>query len=71
MTVAPSTDPADTRRAEVVYVSMEANPSSHTFLARAAIPNPRHRWRAGMKMIVALAADAPDVPAASPPPRAK
>ena len=50
--VAPAGNPSDIRKAKIVYVSMEANPSSHTFLARASIANPKHTWRAGLKMQV-------------------
>ncbi len=50
--VAPSTRPADIRTAEVIHVSLKANPSSHTFLVRAAVPNTKYSWRMGLKMIV-------------------
>ncbi|HLQ38168.1 MAG TPA: efflux RND transporter periplasmic adaptor subunit [Planctomycetota bacterium] len=40
------------RAATIVYVSMRATPSSHTFLVRAAVPNADYSWRAGLKMTV-------------------
>ena len=64
--VTPSSS-TETRTARIVYVSMEANPSTHTFLARAAIPNRGHTWRAGLKMFVQRA---PEQPVQSSPPAA-
>jgi len=50
------------RKATVVHVSDKANASSHTFLVRAAVPNPDRTWKTGLKMLIQRPAD-PTVPA--------
>ena len=50
--VSPSVNPQDRRIGKIVYASMKAVASSHTFLVRAAVPNPDLRWKAGLKMVV-------------------
>lgn len=54
--VSPSVNPQDRRIGKVVYASMKAVASSHTFLVRAAVPNPDLKWKAGLKMVVERAA---------------
>lgn len=51
------------RLAEVVHVSLRATPASHSFLVRAAMPNPDYSWRSGLKVYVEAVA----APAAAPP----
>lgn len=52
VTVAPAYDPADQRVGNVVYSSMKATASSHTFLVRVAVPNEESPWKAGLKMLI-------------------
>ncbi|MCA8958508.1 MAG: efflux RND transporter periplasmic adaptor subunit [Planctomycetes bacterium] len=60
----PAARPTDVRRGKVVYASMRANPSSHTFRVRIATPNQGHTWKAGLKMWVELptTGEAPELP---------
>lgn len=67
VTVAPYLHPQDRRTSKVVYASMKANASSHTFLVRVAVPNPDLTWKAGLKMAVERA----DADAAEPRPMPK
>lgn len=55
--VSPSSRKSDTRSGTVVYVSMKASPSSHTFRVRIAAPNEDHSWKAGLKMLIQLPDD--------------
>jgi RND family efflux transporter MFP subunit len=50
--VAPAVRPADTRTARILFVSMKATASSHTFMVRAAVANEDLRWKTGLKMII-------------------
>jgi RND family efflux transporter MFP subunit len=66
LTVFPSVRPADTRVARVVYTAMRADPSSHTFVIRAAVPNEDYSWKAGLKMLVRRPAVGEKRPAGKP-----
>ncbi len=48
--LSPSARPGETRVGRVVHLSDQANPSSHTFRVRVALPNKGHAWKAGLKM---------------------
>ena len=50
--VAPASDPENARSAEVVFTSMKATPSSHTFRVRLSAPNAKHDWKSGQKMLI-------------------
>jgi membrane fusion protein (multidrug efflux system) len=50
--VAPSEAPDDTRTATILLTSVKSNASSHSFMVRAAVPNPELRWKTGQKMSV-------------------
>lgn len=50
--VAPATAPDDVREATILLLSPKANASSHSFMIRASVPNPRHDWFTGMKMTI-------------------
>ena len=52
--VSPAARPNETRVGQIIYTSMKANPSSHTFLVRAAVANRERPWQAGLKMLVQL-----------------
>jgi RND family efflux transporter MFP subunit len=65
--VAPALEPYNTRTAKVVFVSMQATPSSHTFRIRLSTANPEHDWKAGLKMLVSLARPGPTPPGGKPP----
>ena len=52
--VSPAARKNESRTGTVVYVSMTAKPSSHTFRVRIATPNKDHTWKAGLKMLVRL-----------------
>jgi multidrug efflux pump subunit AcrA (membrane-fusion protein) len=56
--VAPAVRPDDVRSAVIVYTSVKASPSSHTFMVRAAVDNPHHDWKSGLKMLVTRTTDA-------------
>lgn len=60
--VAPSLAPDKGRKAKVVFVSMRATPSSHTFRVRLEVANPDRDWKAGQKMLIRI-----DQPSATPP----
>ena len=60
--VAPALAPDDKRKAEVVFVSMRATPSSHTFRVRLRTSNPDRDWKTGLKMEIS-----PVKPSAKPP----
>lgn len=53
----PTARKNESRTGTVVYVSMKANPSSHTFRVRIAVPNKGHTWKAGLKMLIQLPPD--------------
>jgi RND family efflux transporter MFP subunit len=61
--VAPAVRQDDVRSAKILFVSMKATASSHTFMVRAAVANPDLRWKAGLKMVINPS------PAAQPPSR--
>ena len=50
--VAPARRPEDERVATVTFVSLKANASSHSFMIRAAVANPDHDWKTGLKMLI-------------------
>ena len=50
--VAPAVRPTDTRTAKILFVSMKATASSHTFMVRAAVANEDLRWKTGLKMVI-------------------
>lgn len=50
--VSPSEAPDDTRTATILLTSVKSNASSHSFMVRAAVPNPELRWKTGQKMTV-------------------
>jgi hypothetical protein len=52
--VAPSLEPDKVRKAKVVFVSMRATPSSHTFRVRLSTANPARDWKAGQKMLIRI-----------------
>lgn len=58
VTVSPASQPGESREAEIVFVSVRATPSSHTFRVRLATSNPKQDWKAGLKMTIQLPADA-------------
>lgn len=59
--VAPAVQPDDVRTATITYVSPKATAASHTFMVRAAVPNPDRTWQTGLKMTVE-----PETTAAAP-----
>ncbi|MFN6194023.1 MAG: efflux RND transporter periplasmic adaptor subunit [Planctomycetota bacterium] len=50
--VAPTEAPDDKRTATILLTSVKSNASSHSFMVRAAVPNPELRWKTGQKMTV-------------------
>lgn len=52
ITISPSVRPDAVRKARIIYTSVKANPSSHTYLVRAAVSNPKRDWKAGLKILV-------------------
>ncbi len=52
VTVAPALEPNNERKAKVVFVSMRATPSSHTFRVRLSTANSTRDWKAGQKMLI-------------------
>ncbi|MEZ6038371.1 MAG: efflux RND transporter periplasmic adaptor subunit [Planctomycetota bacterium] len=60
--VAPAVQPDDVRTATITYVSPKATAASHSFMVRAAVPNPDRSWQTGLKMTVE-----PDTTQAAPP----
>jgi len=60
--VTPAMLATEPRKAEILHVSPNAVASSHTFVVRAAVPNPDHSWKTGLKMLIQRPAD-PTVPA--------
>ncbi|MCB9917351.1 MAG: efflux RND transporter periplasmic adaptor subunit [Planctomycetes bacterium] len=56
--VSPAATPEDVRTARIVFVSLKANPSSHSFMVRAATANPKLDWKSGLKMAVRTKAEA-------------
>ena len=50
--VAPAVEPDSWRRAKILFASLNASASSHTFLVRAAVDNPKLDWKAGLKMVI-------------------
>ncbi|MHC4516102.1 MAG: efflux RND transporter periplasmic adaptor subunit [Planctomycetota bacterium] len=52
--VAPALEPHNQRKAKVVFVSMRATPSSHTFRVRLSTANPARDWKAGQKMVIRI-----------------
>jgi RND family efflux transporter MFP subunit len=62
VTVAPALEPNNERKAKVVFVSMRATPSSHTFRVRLSTANGARDWKAGQKMLIRI-----DEPRAQPP----
>jgi membrane fusion protein (multidrug efflux system) len=50
--VAPTEAPDDKRTATILLTSVKSNASSHSFMVRAAVPNPDLRWKTGQKMTV-------------------
>jgi RND family efflux transporter MFP subunit len=65
----PWARPEESREGTVVFVSMRANPSSHTFRVRVATPNKGHTWKAGLKMQIALPKQAAAATEPKPPPK--
>ena len=59
--VAPTEAPDDKRTATILLTSVKSNASSHSFMVRAAVPNPELRWKTGQKMSVE-----PDAPKPAP-----
>jgi len=55
VTVSPASQPEESRTAEIVFVSVRATPSSHTFRVRLATRNPKQDWKAGLKMTIGIA----------------
>lgn len=65
VSLAPAVRPEDVRTGTVVYTSIKASPSSHTFVVRAAVANPANDWKSGLKMLVRRlpsSGDAPSLP---------
>ena len=62
--MAPAAESNDGRRATVVFVSMQATASSHSFRIRLSLPNPERDWKAGQKMLITFDTSAH----ATPPP---
>jgi len=60
--VAPALEPNNERKAKVVFVSMRATASSHTFRVRVSTTNLARDWKAGQKMLIRI-----DQPSARPP----
>ncbi len=60
--VAPASDPKGLRSAKVVFTSMKATPSSHTFRVRLSVANTKHDWKSGQKMLISTIEE----PAAAP-----
>jgi membrane fusion protein (multidrug efflux system) len=50
--VAPASQPDESRKATIEFVSVRATPSSHTFRVRLTTPNPDRDWKAGLKMTI-------------------
>lgn len=66
--VMPSVRPNDRRTARIVHTSMRADPSSHTFVVRAAVPNSDYSWKMGLKMLIQ---HGDGLPKATPAPQGK
>jgi len=66
LTITPSFDPDDQRTGKIIHLSHKASAASHTFMIRAAVPNPDLTWRAGQKMRVGQSTGATTTPAAKP-----
>lgn len=50
--VRPASISAKPRVATIIHVSLQATVAGHTFLVRAALPNPDYSWRSGLKMLI-------------------